>query len=386
VTTSIRLPAADGSTEDYELNEPVGWIRPAGPATTRSAYAAAHVVARAHGDNARGRPADLDWDATMAVRHALWDWGLGVAEAMDTAQRGMGLDWATCRELVRRTAREADRRGARIVAGAVTDQGRPARDLADVIAAYREQIEFLTDLGVTPVIMASRDLVRLADAAGDYRKVYDAVLSGLSGPVLLHWLGDMFDPALHGYWGSADLDVAVPAFVELVSDHSDVVHGVKVSLLDEMREVQLRRLLLPSVAVYTGDDFHYPELILGDGEHHSHALLGAFSAIAPAAATALHRLDGGDEAGFLSVLEPTVPLSRHLFGPPTQFYKTGIAFLAWLNGTQPGFTMVDGLQSGRSVLHLVEAFRLADRAGVLLDPDLAAARMSAFLTVAGLPA
>ncbi|GLW99286.1 dihydrodipicolinate synthase family protein [Microtetraspora sp. NBRC 16547] len=384
MTARILLPGADGTTERLTLREPVGWQRPAAPATSRIAYAAAHVVADPYADNAPGRPATLDWDATMAVRRNLWSWGLGVAEAMDTAQRGMGLDWAATRELIRRSAAEAAACGGRIVAGAATDQA-PAvlNSLDEVIAAYTEQVAYVQSCGATAVVMASRQLVALATGPDDYLHVYDRVLSQTGAPVLLHWLGDMFDPALAGYWGSQELDTATKTFVSLVHAHADVIDGVKVSLLDADREIGLRESLPATVRVYTGDDYNYPQLIQGDGRHYSHALLGAFATIAPAASAALHRLDAGDEAGFLEILDPTVPLSRHVFAPPTQYYKTGIAFLSWLNGLQPGFTMVGGLHSGRGVPHLVQLFRLADAAGLLLDPDLAAARMTGYLSVAG---
>ncbi|GAB3077433.1 dihydrodipicolinate synthase family protein [Micromonospora schwarzwaldensis] len=384
MTARITLPTPGGGTETMTLREPAGWRRPAAPPASRIAYAAAHVVADPYADNAPDAPARLDWDATLAVRRDLWSWGLGVAEAMDTAQRGMGLDWAATRELIRRSAAEAAACGGRIVAGAATDQLTGVPDTLDeVVAAYAEQVAFVQECGAVAVVMASRQLAALATGPDDYLRVYQQVLGATGAPVVLHWLGDMFDPALAGYWGSTDLDDATTTFVALVHAHADVIDGVKVSLLDAGREVRLRELLPPTVKVYTGDDYHYPELIAGDGERSSHALLGAFAAIAPAASAALQRLDAGDQAGFRAVLDPTVPLSRHVFAPPTRYYKTGIAFLAWLNGRQPGFTMVGGLHGGRGVPHLVETFRLADAAGLLLDPELAAHRMRGYLAVAG---
>lgn len=384
MTATVSLPRDDGTIERLVLREPGGWQRPERTPASRVAYAAVHVVADPFGDNAPGLPARLDWEATMSVRHNLWSWGLGVAEAMDTAQRGMGLDWTATRELVRRTAAEARACGGRVVAGAATDQAAPVlNSLAEVVAAYEEQVAFVEETGATAVIMASRQLAALATGPDDYLQVYDRILSQVASPVVLHWLGDMFDPALTGYWGSTDLEAATETFVTLVRAHAAVVDGVKVSLLDAEHEVRLRKLLPETVRVYTGDDFNYPELILGDGERFSHALLGAFSAIAPAASAALQRLDQGDDEGFLEILRPTVPLSRHVFSAPTQYYKTGIAFLAWLNGFQPGFTMVGGLQSGRSVRHLVQTFRLADAAGLLRDPELAARRMERYLSVTG---
>ncbi|MCP3785532.1 dihydrodipicolinate synthase family protein [Micromonospora sp. A3M-1-15] len=387
MTARITLPRPAGGAEELTLHEPAGWQRPATPPASRIAYAAAHVVADPHADNAPGRPARLDWDATLNVRRNLWSWGLGVAEAMDTAQRGMGLDWAATRELIRRSAAEAAACGGRIVAGAATDQLTGVPDTLDeVVGAYVEQVAFVQECGATAVVMASRQLAARATGPDDYLRVYEQVLRETSTPVVLHWLGDMFDPALAGYWGSTDLDEATKTFVSLIQTHADVVDGVKVSLLDAEREVRLRDLLPATVKVYTGDDYHYPELIAGDGQRFSHALLGAFAAVAPAASAALQRLDAGDTAGFRAILDPTVPLSRHVFAPPTQYYKTGIAFLSWLNGYQPGFTMVGGLHSGRSVPHLVQVFRLADAAGLLLDPDLAVARMRRYLSVAGVTA
>ncbi|MEW2593420.1 dihydrodipicolinate synthase family protein [Micromonospora aurantiaca] len=386
MSTRITLPVPGGGTEKLTLREPPAWRRPSGPPAGRIAYAAAHVVADPYADNSPGRPAGLDWDATLAVRRDLWSWGLGVAEAMDTAQRGMGLDWAATRELIRRSAAEAAACGGRIVAGAGTDQltGVPGT-LDEVVAAYAEQVAFVQECGATPVLMASRHLAALATGPDDYLRVYERVLREAGAPVVLHWLGDMFDPALSGYWGSTDLDEATATFAALVHAHTDLVDGVKVSLLDAGREMRLRELLPPAVRVYTGDDYHYPELIEGDGKRFSHALLGAFAAIAPAASAALERLDADDRAGFRAILDPTLPLSRHLFAPPTPYYKTGIAFLSWLNGRQPGFTMVGGLHGGRGVPHLVQAFRLADAAGLLGDPEPAARRMRAYLDVAGVP-
>jgi hypothetical protein len=383
VTATVLLPTASG-VEEYRPRPAPSWQRTDTPIKSRLAFAATHVVADPRADNAPGRPAVLDWESTLRVRHELWSWGLGVAEAMDTAQRGMGLDWVVCAELIRRSAADAKACGGRIVAGVNTDQlDADERSLARIADGYAEQLEVVEECGATPVIMASRQLAAAAAGADDYLSVYDRVLSQVGGPVLLHWLGDMFDPSLSGYWGNSNLDVAADTFVELVRTHTKVIDGVKVSLLDADREVRLRKQLPVGVRLYTGDDFNYPELILGDGDRHSDALLGAFAAIAPAAATALRQLDAGDAAGFMTTLQPTLTLSRHIFAAPTQYYKTGIAFLSWLNGVQPGFTMVGGLHSGRSVSHLVQTFRLADAAGVLTDPELAVHRLSLFLAVAG---
>ncbi|STZ57162.1 Protein of uncharacterised function (DUF993) [Mycolicibacterium tokaiense] len=334
-------------------------------------------------------PADLDWDTTMAYRHELWSYGLGVAEAMDTAQRGMGLDWAATRELIRRSGREAAGTGGRLACGAGTDQLNPAdvpsgaRGLSVITDAYREQIAVVRDAGARVIIMASRTLAAVATSPADYLRVYGDLLTDADQPVILHWLGDMFDPALRGYWGDADIDAATTTFRQLIGEHADKVDGVKVSLLDAAHEIALRRALPAGVRLYTGDDFNYPELILGDEQGYSDALLGIFAAIYPAASTALQHLDAGDPATARDILDSTQALGRHIFTAPTSFYKTGVAFLAWLNGHQPGFSMVGGLSSGRSVQHLVQAFVLADRAGLLTDPELAVARMRAFLTVNG---
>jgi len=304
---------------------------------------------------------------------------------MDTAQRGMGLDWPATQELVRRSAAEAASAGARIAAGAGTDHlVGDVVDLESVLVGYEEQLAFVESTGAQAIVMASRHLARAAQSPDDYRKVYGRLLTQAERPVILHWLGTAFDPALEGYWGSPDIPGATATFLDLVTDHTDKVDGVKVSLLDADHEKRLRAALPAGVRLYTGDDFNYPELIKGDGTHHSDALLGIFAAIAPAASAALQALDAGDDAAYDAALDPTLPLARHVFAAPTYYYKTGIAFLAWLSGLQPGFTMVGGLQSARSVLHLVETFRLADQAQLLPDPELAAARVRSLLSVAGL--
>jgi hypothetical protein len=357
---------------------------PGRPFTSRVAYAAAHVVADPPADNVPGAPAALDWEATLAFRRHLWAHGFGVAEAMDTAQRGMGLDYATARVLVRRSARAARAAGGTIVAGVATDQlpAGPAT-LADVTRAYREQLDEVQEAGARPVLMCSRHLAAAARGPEDYLRVYDELLTAADGPVVLHWLGSMFDPALTGYWGATDLDLAADTVVELIKAHESRVDGIKVSLLDAGREDALRRRLPAGVRLYTGDDFHYPELIRGDEVGHSDALLGVFAAIAPAAAAALAALDRDDLAAYDEIFSPTVPLARHLFATPTWFYKTGIVFLAWLAGHQDHFTMVGGLQSGRSPAHLATLLTLADAAGLLPDAELAAARARAFFAVAG---
>jgi uncharacterized protein DUF993 len=388
--TAIQLPRADGSLRPYRMvgqGVVSGKRGYSGPSHSRVAYAATHVVADPMADNTPGRPAVLDWEATLAFRHHLWRHGLGVADAMDTAQRGMGLDWPATAELIRRSAAEAASVGGALACGAGTDQLPPGEhgphDLDTVRAAYEEQLELVEAAGATAVIMASRALAAAAHGPEDYAAVYGALLSQVRRPVLLHWLGPMFDPALAGYWGSDDLDAATDTFLAIIDAHPDKVDGVKVSLLDARREVALRRRLPAGVRCYTGDDFNYPELILGDEAGHSDALLGVFDPIAPAAAAALAALDDGDTDGYRRVFEPTLPLARHLFGEPTYHYKTGIVFLAWLAGHQSHFGMVAGMQSARSLPHLGELFVLADRAGLYPDPELAAARMRLLLAVAG---
>jgi Protein of unknown function (DUF993) len=391
--TGLLIPEPDGSLVAYELGEPGAWTRPISPIASRVAYAAAHVVPQPLADNVPGAPAVIDWDTTLAYRHELWSYGLGVADAMDTAQRGMGLDWSATQELIKRSAAEAASVGGAIACGAGTDQldpaavpsGRPG--LKAVIDAYREQIDTVAGAGAAVIVMASRALAATARSAEDYIEVYDTLLGEVDRPVILHWLGPMFDPALAGYWGSDTVSVATETFLSVVGAHPGKVDGVKVSLLDAAHEVSLRDSLaaLPGqVRMYTGDDFNYPELIDGDGVHHSDALLGIFAAIYPAASTALQAYDAGDPARGRAILESTQDLGRHIFSAPTLYYKTGVAFLSWLNGRQANFSMVGGLQSGRSILHLVQTFRLADRAGLLLDPPLAAHRMQLLLAVNGI--
>jgi hypothetical protein len=378
----VTLPGG----ERYRLRGGAGFPMPATPFKSRIAYAAAHVVADPTAENVPGAPARLDWDATLAFRHHLWRHGFGVAEAMDTAQRGMGLDYPATRELIRRSAAEARSVGGRIVAGIGTDHLPPGTaTLAAVTAAYARQLEDVVAAGAQPVLMCSRHLAATARSSEEYLGVYGRLLDSAPAPVLLHWLGAMFDPALEGYWGSSDVDAAVETVLFLVKHHPAKVDGIKVSLLDEDFEVALRRRLPDGVRLYTGDDFNYPALIRGDEYGHSDALLGIFAAIAPAAAAALHALDFRDVEAYTRILDPTVRLSRHMFAEPTFYYKTGIVFLAWLAGHQDHFTMVGGLQSGRSPTHLAALMRLADAAGLLPDAELAASRARAFFTVAGVP-
>ncbi|WP_030396525.1 dihydrodipicolinate synthase family protein [Kitasatospora purpeofusca] len=377
--TEIDLPGHGR----HRMSEPPRLPSATEPPTGRVVYAAAHVVADPLGDNAPGAPAAVDWDTTLAFRRHLWSLGLGVADAMDTAQRGMGLDWPATRELITRSGAEARAAGGLLACGAGTDQLAPGtHTLPTVTAAYEEQLDVVEAAGARPILMASRALAAAARGPEDYLSVYGRIIGRAEQPVILHWLGEMFDPALAGYWGSTDLDAATATVLELIEEHADRIDGIKVSLLDADREVALRRALPAGVRLYTGDDFHYPELIRGDEHGHSDALLGVFDPIAPVAAAALHALDAGDLDRYEALFAPTLPLARHLFAAPTFHYKTGIVLLAWLAGHQDHFTMVGGAQSGRSVPHLVELFRLADAAGILPDPELAADRMRRYLAVA----
>jgi hypothetical protein len=382
---SIRLPAAGGGLEPYQVREPRKFERPQRP-FTRRALAAAHVVADPLSRREPWLEPAIDWDATLAYRRHLWSWGMGIAEAMDTAQRGMGLDWTNSLELVRRTLDAAkDVPAAFVASGAGTDHLAPHADLklAEVIAAYEEQCAAIEKLGGRIILMASRALAACARSAEDYARVYDRILAQVKQPVIIHWLGEMFDPALAGYWGAADHYAAMKNCLEAIRRNAARVDGIKISLLDKEKEIVMRRQLPEGVRMYTGDDFNFAELIEGDAQGHSDALLGIFDSIAPAAADALGALAAGDRARYHEVLAPTVPLSRHVFGAPTRFYKTGVVFLAWLNGHQDHFVMVGGQQSARHVLHFAELFRLADAAGLLSDPALACARMQTLLELHG---
>jgi len=382
----ISLPGEDGRSSRYRLvGQPV---QPAvGARFSRIAYAAAHVVADPFAmADPWSKPA-VDWERTMAFRHHLWRLGFRIAEAMDTSQRGMGFDWANAQELIRRSiaeARSVD--GADLASGAGTDHLAPgtARTLDDVIAAYEEQFGFIEGLGGKAIMMASRALAAVAKSPDDYVRVYDRILSQASGKVILHWLGDMFDPALKGYWGSHDFDAALDTVVAIIERHADKVEGIKISLLDAGKEIALRNRLPDGVIMFTGDDFNYPELIAGDGERHSHALLGIFDAIAPVANAALAKLAAGDHAGYDALMAPTVPLARKIFEAPTEYYKAGIVFMAWLNGHQQHFAMVGGMQSARGICHYADVFRLADQAGLLANPELAITRMRSLCMVAGI--
>ena len=382
---TIRLPAAGGRLEEYSVREPKAFAKPS-RAFTRKALGAAHVVADPMSVKDPWLDAAVDWDKTIAYRRHLWSYGLGVAEAMDTSQRGMGLDWPNALELIRRSVDAArDFPGAVVASGAGTDHLAPRADLkiADVIAAYEEQCTAIEKLGGSIILMASRALAACAKSPEDYGRVYDRILSQVKEPVIIHWLGEMFDPALEGYWGRKDHCAAMDVCLEVLKRNAAKVDGIKISLLDKDKEIAMRRRLPEGVVMYTGDDFNFAELIEGDAQGHSEALLGIFDSIAPAASAALSALAAGDKAAYHEILAPTVPLSRHIFCAPTRFYKTGVVFMAWLNGHQDHFVMVGGQQSARSILHLAELFRLADAAGLLADPALACARMKSLLAVHG---
>lgn len=399
--TELTLLSGDGALRRVPLVAGSGYTRPEGPLRSRVAYAAAHVVPKTHADNTPGRPADIDWDATLAFRRNVYSWGLGVADAMDTAQRNMGLDAAATRELISRSAEVAREEGGSVVVGVNTDHIDDEHiGLDEVIDAYLEQLHFTEEQGAGPVLMASRHLARVAESADDYRRVYDAVLSRATAPVVLHWLGTAFDPQLAGYFGAADWQSASAVLLEIIEANVDKVAGVKMSLLDAASEVSVRERLPEPVRMFTGDDFNYVGLIGGadvpdapqpppdpaSARQHSDALLGAFAALTPVASAAIQALDAGDPARYLEVLGPTEALSRQVFAAPTFYYKTGVAFLAWLNGHQPAFQMVGGLHSARSLPHLSRIVELANDAKAFERPELAAERWNGMLRLNGLEA
>ena len=383
----LTLPTAAGGTERYQTHAPKS-LKTERSGFSRVAYAAAHVVADPLADYDPWLDTAIDWDATIAYRQHLWSLGLGVAEAMDTAQRGMGLDWTSALELIRRSVDAAqDFDGEALVAcGAGTDHLAPSPDLSldDVIAAYEQQCEAVEQAGGRIILMASRALAACARSEDDYRTVYERILTQVRQPVIIHWLGEMFDPALAGYWGQQDHMRAMDVALAVIEARSDKVDGIKISLLDAQKEIAMRRRLPQGVRMYSGDDFNYPELIAGDEAGYSDALLGIFDAIAPVASAALAALGRGDVATYHELFAPTVPLSRHIFKAPTRFYKTGTVFMAYLNAHQDHFVMLGGQESARSALHLAELFRLADQAGLLRDPELAVARMKTIMASHGI--
>ncbi len=381
---SVTLPVGGGRVKEYRMRENRGWETAPAPFTSRVAFAAAHVVVDplAAGDPLCG--AAIDWDATLAYRRYLWKQGFAIAEAMDTAQRGGGLSYEQARELMRRSVAESG--GGRIAYGVGTDQlAAPAgANLEQVLAAYREQCEFADSLGAQAIVMASRALAACARGPEDYARIYGTVLGELRRPAILHWLGEMFDPLLGGYWGSRDPALAMDVCLGIITENRAKVDGIKISLLDKGREIEMRRRLPAGVRMYTGDDFHYDELILGDERGHSDALLGIFDAIAPVAAAALRALDGGDSERYRELLKPTIPLSRHIFQAPTYAYKTGVVFLAYLNGHQRHFRMLGAQEGWRSLPHLADLFVLADGAGLIRDAEMAAQRMKYVLALGGI--
>ena len=385
----LTLPTYDGTLAPYALQGTPLTPRAPRVALTRTAFAAAHVISDPLAERSPWdtRPA-VDWDATLAFRVGLWDQGLGLAEAMDTAQRGMGVDWATARELITRTMRAAKAHplAPRVACGAGTDHVALAdlRDAAAITAAYETQAEVIEAAGGQLILMASRAFTAIGADQATYHTVYRHLIDGARDPVVLHWLGDMFDPALAGYWGSHDVATASDFVLRLIAENPAKVDGIKISLLDQAHEEAFRARLPAGVRLYTGDDFNYADLIAGDGAQYSHALLGIFAAIAPAASQALEALALGDLPTYHRLLAPTVPLSREIFKAPTRFYKAGIAFLSWLNGTQRHFIMPAGLQSSREITHYAQVFRLADQAGLLTNPDLAEQRMATLLALHGM--
>jgi hypothetical protein len=385
--TALNLPTQDRSIESYTLTgTPIALENRSAADFNRVAFAAAHVVADAFADNDPWLTPAIDWDATLRFRHRLWDLGLGVAEAMDTAQRGMGLGWPQAQELISRALKEAaTRKDALIACGVGTDHLTGTNySLNQIVDAYQEQLDFVQGQGGRVILMASRALAATATSPDDYLETYARVLAQAKEKVVIHWLGEMFDPALEGYWGSSDHLQAMDTCLDMIEANADKIDGIKISLLSKEKEILMRRRLPAGVRMYTGDDFNYAELIAGDEKGHSDALLGIFDAIAPAASKALASLKRGADNEFFDILEPTVALSRHIFKAPTRFYKTGVVFLAHLNGLQDHFTMIGGQESTRSTPHFAELFRLADKANVLADPDEATRRMKAFLAVRGI--
>ncbi|HHS9474643.1 TPA: dihydrodipicolinate synthase family protein [Raoultella ornithinolytica] len=385
---SIHLPTPQGIMTNYPLVTTEERPTVITPAFNRIAYAAAHVVIdpRHQGADWLNNPR-IDWDATLAYRHHLWQLGFNIAEAMDTAQRGMGVSWEIAKELIIRSLQEAQTvPGADLAAGVGTDQleAAHATTLEQVIAAYEEQMELVEQHNGKIILMASRALAKVAKTPQDYLAVYNRLLEQSQDKIILHWLGEMFDPALAGYWGSTDFAAAADTVLEIIANNVDKVEGIKISLLSKEKEVAFRKRLPSQVKMYTGDDFNYPELIAGEDGHYSHALLGIFDAIAPVAAAALNELALGNSGEYYRLMNPTVALSREIFKAPTQYYKAGIVFLAWLNGHQSHFSMAGGMQAAREISHYAEIFRLADQAGLLQDPQLATRRMKNLLTVYGL--
>lgn len=379
----IALPDTSGVLSDYTLSGTPIPPSPLGANPARVVFSAAHVVSDPFTSNDPSGAATIDWEKTMEFRRYLADLGLGIAEAMDTAQRGMGLDWPGALDLISRTKSELP--DALVFNGCGTDQlaAEDAKSLEDVKAAYLEQLEAIQKVGGRIILMASRALAKVASGPDDYIRIYNDVLSAADQPVILHWLGEMFDPALAGYWGADDFETGLETALAIINANKDKVDGIKISLLDKDKEIQMRRRLPEGVKMYTGDDFNYPELIAGDDQGYSHALLGIFDPLAVAVGKAIGQLGDGDTAGFRATLDPTVPLARLIFRAPTQYYKTGVVFLAWLNGFQDHFIMLNGAQAMRPLPYFVDCFKLADQNGLLRDPDMAVDRMGSLLKLYG---
>ena len=385
MTLGIILPKSDGTLENYQMGEAANFQIPEKPLQSRVVFSAAHVVANPFADINPTLETAIDWDATLKYRHHLWRYGLGVAEAMDTAQRGMGLTWMTAQELIKKSVAEAKSVNGLIACGAGTDHLDLTQNLtlADVENAYSEQVEFVENCGGQVILMASRALAKYAKTPDDYAKICNSILRQVKQPVIIHWLGEMFDPQLANYWGTSDLDEATKICLAIINENAAKIDGIKISLLSAEREIEMRRLLPESVKMLTGDDFNYPKLIRGDERGFSHALLGIFDAIAPQASAAIQALDAGNLAEYEKIFAPTIALSRHIFKSPTFFYKTGIVFLAYLNGHQTHFKMVGGQENARSTVHLSELFRLADAAKVFANPEQAVLRMKNYLNLSG---
>ena len=387
MSVNIKLPDEQGKLQDYVMQaSPVKVVaRPS--FTSRIAMAATHVVVDPLAGGQPGEGEKIDFDTTISVRCHLASLGFGIAEVMDTSQRGMGLAPAAAMELVEKSNAALVAEGySPVFAGCGTDDISPDEEvqLDDLVDAYLRQVEKVQNAGARVIVMASRKVAEWARNADDYVKVYKEVLGACEKPAILHWLGEMFDPALRGYWGADEMDEAIDCVLGIIKENSAKVDGIKVSLLDKDIEIEMRRRLPEKVRMYTGDDFNYPELITGDEKGHSDALLGILGPIAPVASEALEALDNNDAKLCRKLLASTEPLSRHIFCSPTYHYKTGVVFLAWLNGLQNHFVMLSGAQAMRPLPYFARLFRLADECGLLSDPMLATHRMNSFLSLYGL--
>lgn len=382
---TLRLPETGGGMRTHVMREPAVFEKHPRPFTSRTVLAAPHVVADVRAEYTPGVAPPVDWESTMAFRRHLWSYGIGVAEGMDTSERGVGgLMWPQAQELIALGIEEAAAAGGAIVCGAGTDQISSAQpSLEHVIDAYLEQTSYIEGRGGATVIRASHALVAAAKSDEDYLKVYGTVLASLERPAIVHWLGTVFDPTLAGYWGHDDVRAAMRVVLEMAHSNVDSLRGIKFSLLDDELESEFRRLVPPSVQVFTGDDYGYTQLLLGDSEHHSHGLLGVLDPIAPIASAAFAALDQGDESSFTETMDATIPFAVKMFEPPAASYKVGVVFTAWLSGHQEHFRMVTGREGMRSLQHLTDLFVLADALGLYPDPELAAHRMRILLAMGG---